>query len=103
MFRTLLVALTTLFAAIACTPAAPIANEPWRVVARAGVVQIDQSGQPVRDAVLNETLAVGSAVTTGFESSATISNGAQLMIMAANSRVAIPQENEPGMTRVLQN
>ncbi|MEQ1618475.1 MAG: FecR family protein [Terricaulis sp.] len=75
----------------------------WRVIAREGVVRVRQPGQDLADAMVNQTLRAGTAVTTGADSRATLQNGAQRIVMTPNSRMTIAPDSNDGMTRILQD
>ena len=104
MNKTLLLALAALFAALCWAPQTAYAQDgAWRLLARDGAVWLRQSGAAAREAQLNEALLAGTTVTTGADSSATIGNGAQRIVMSANSRMTLPRDDRSGMTRVLQD
>jgi hypothetical protein len=104
MNKNSLLALAALFATLCWTPPAANAQEgAWRLVARDGAVWLRQAGASPREAQLNEALHAGTTVTTGADSRATIGNGAQRIVMSANSRMTLPRDTRSGMTRVLQD
>ena len=97
--------LKALFALAICAiaPMPARAQEgPWRVTVAEGVVRIMQPGRQAAAADLNAPLSVGAVVTTGVNSRATIENGAQRIMMTANSRMTIAPD-EGGLTRILQD
>ncbi|MBY0564243.1 MAG: FecR family protein [Hyphomonadaceae bacterium] len=76
---------------------------PWRVTALDGAVRVSQPGQAAAQARLNEVLTPGAVVTTGASSRATLENGLQRVVMAANSRMTIAADSTDAMNRILQD
>lgn len=66
-------------------------------------MRVREPGQEVADAMVNQSLRAGTAVTTGAESRATLQNGAQRIVMTPNSRMTIAPDSNDGMTRILQD
>lgn len=75
----------------------------WRVTELRGVVRVAEPGLGLADARMNVTLPVGATITTGGQSRATIENGAQRIVMTANSRMTIAPDSASGLTRILQD
>ncbi|HCK83285.1 MAG TPA: hypothetical protein DHW63_01805 [Hyphomonadaceae bacterium] len=78
-------------------------DAPWRVTELQGLVRVAEPGRSLSDARLNASLPVGATVTTGGQSRATIENGAQRIVMTANSRMTIAPDSASGLTRILQD
>ncbi len=78
-------------------------ENPWRLTARQGLVQLSLAGQAPRAAQINEVIGAGAIVTTGADSTATIDNGLQLLVMSANSRLIIPEKTPKATSGVLQD
>jgi hypothetical protein len=99
--RNLLAVLALLVVSGTDVPVA-LADAPWRVTQVEGVVRVTAPGSTVADVRLNTPLVVGAVVTTGANSRATVENGAQRIVMTANSRMTIAPEAD-GITRILQD
>ena len=101
MSKVVLVALALLMAALIGVPQAALAQEaPWRISAREGNVRLRYGVEAPREARLNEVLRPGTVLTTGAKSTATVENGAQRMVMSANSRMTTLGRENSGMSRI---
>lgn len=89
--------------AVAVFGAETAAAQTWRVSETQGLVRVSQPGRAPADAQPAQTLAVGSTVTTGANSRATLENGAQRVVMSANSRMTIAPDSTDAMTRIIQD
>ena len=96
----LALAVLAIFAGLATAHAE---NAAWRITALEGSVRVTMPGQAAADAAPNETLPVGSIVTTGAGSRAVVENGAQRIEVSANGRMTIAANSDAGMTRILQD
>jgi hypothetical protein len=100
--RNFLTALLALLVVSGTDVPVALADAPWRVTQVEGVVRVTAPGSTVADVRLNTPLVVGAIVTTGANSRATVENGAQRIVMTANSRMTIAPEAD-GITRILQD
>ena len=94
-------ALLCLAMAFAHTPALA-EGDGWRITQVEGVVRVSQPGAPPRDARHGQDLGIGTVITTGRNSSATIDNGLQTITISASSRTTLAPESRPGRTSIFQ-
>lgn len=102
MRKWLFIILAAAFTVLTQPAVAHAQQSSWRVVAVQGTVRV-RARADAHQARLNEVVPVGSAVTTGADSSAELSNGLQHVTMSANSRMIISANESSGVTRIVQS
>ena len=100
MQRLILIVLSALF--FVATPA--LAKSPnWVVSQRSGDVRVVHRGLQPASVRVNTSLAPGDVVMTGATGRATLSRGADYIVVAPQSELRLPAEAQPGgFTRVVQ-
>ena len=92
-----------LFAGAALSLIATLASAAeWRLVDMTGQVRIAVPGGAPAAGRLNQTLPIGSSVTTAGGGRATLDNGEQRIVVAPNSRLTV-QPEAGGFTRIAQD
>lgn len=82
----------------------PAQAEPaeWRLASLEGVVRVMQPGSAIIKGKQDMTLPIGTVVTTGRESSVTLTNGRQQIDIAADARLTVVESSD-GLTVVRQD
>jgi collagen type III alpha len=101
--RTVFLAASMLMASLMLAPSAWAQQAEWRLVEVSGAVRLTAPGAVAVDARADMTAPRGTVVTTGANGRATLTNGTQRMVVAANSRVAIAADSTDLMTRITQD
>ncbi|MBJ6123468.1 FecR family protein [Sphingomonas mollis] len=90
--------------AASCSSAAVAGPESWRLSEVNGPVQIARNGL-TKVAMRGLALAPGDAVSTGASGRAVLVRGTEFMMIAPNSRLRLPAENDTksGFTRIFED
>ena len=75
----------------------------WKLVEVSGTVRVAAPGRTALPATVNQLVPVGANITTAAGGRASLSNGAQKIVLGANSRMTVAPEAGPGMTRIVQD
>ena len=78
-------------------------SEVWRITALQGIVKVAEPGLPVADALKDQTVSVGSIVTTGAGGKAVVEGGGNRVTVGPQSRFQLAAAEKSGLTRILQN
>ena len=77
-------------------------GEEWQLSSPSGIVRVMLPGEAITKGKDGMSLPTGTVVTTGRESSAVLSNGAQKIDLAADTRLTVA-ESSGGMTTIRQD
>ena len=79
------------------------ADGGWKIVESAGAVRAMQPMATMQLVSTGDALSAGAVVTTGADGRAVLARGEQQIVVGPNSRMSLPAEEQPGMTRILQD
>src|SRR6187549_2936217 len=75
----------------------------WKLVEANGVVRVTAPGRAPVSGAANQTIPVGSVVTTAAGGRAALFNGEQRITLGPNSRMTVAPEQAGGVTRIMQD